>query len=315
VSEPVYERYKDALRRGHVAALRDRLGVALEAYAEAATIAPERALPHAAQGSVLLRLGRAEDALRAYDAALNRSPGDEGGLAGKAEALRALGRRIDAADVLDHLAELQERAGHLAEACDSARRALEFAESRARRENVVRLSAALRAGPADEAAAAALERALGMLDEAPTAPSDTAGISAERAESGVRDAVPASESEPPRDRGSILTAEAEMLVLAGDAAAPDRCLAAAVAHRARGRIDAAIDACYLGLSISPGHPELHLALAELYLERGWRAPAAEKLLLLGRLVDLDGDTSVRERLCALVGRTFADDPRLTALCS
>ncbi|HXG40881.1 MAG TPA: hypothetical protein VNJ28_08060, partial [Candidatus Limnocylindrales bacterium] len=58
-----YERYKDALRRGHVALLRNRLEVALAAYAEAAAIAPERALPHASLGSVYLRLGRPDDSL------------------------------------------------------------------------------------------------------------------------------------------------------------------------------------------------------------------------------------------------------------
>ena len=44
----LYERYKDALRRGHVAALRGRNEAAIDAYGEAASIAPDRALPHAA---------------------------------------------------------------------------------------------------------------------------------------------------------------------------------------------------------------------------------------------------------------------------
>jgi len=45
-SEALYEQYKDALKRGHVASLRGRVDAALLAYAEAALIAPERSTPH-----------------------------------------------------------------------------------------------------------------------------------------------------------------------------------------------------------------------------------------------------------------------------
>ena len=44
-SEALYERYKDALRRGHVASQRGRSRTALTAYAEAASIAPDRRHP------------------------------------------------------------------------------------------------------------------------------------------------------------------------------------------------------------------------------------------------------------------------------
>ena len=50
MSELLYEQYKDALRRGHVAALRGRLDVAAAAYREASTIAPDRALPYVGPG-------------------------------------------------------------------------------------------------------------------------------------------------------------------------------------------------------------------------------------------------------------------------
>ncbi|HEY7523886.1 MAG TPA: hypothetical protein VH813_04335 [Candidatus Limnocylindrales bacterium] len=311
MSEPIYERYKEALRRGHVAALRGQLDDALVAYAEAGEIAPDRALPHTSRGSVLARLARREDALDAYAAALERSPRDEAALAGRADVLIALGRRVEAADTLDRLAECEEEADRTAEACDTARRALELAESRTRREHVERLAARLRAVPADELAVAAMEDAMAVLDlglattaEPPAAPGP---------EPDVPEVV--LEPEPVIDRGHELTAEAEALVMGGDrAAARDRCLAAASSHRVAGRVDAAIDACYLGLSVVPGDLSLHLELAELYLERGWREPAAEKLLLLGRLVDLDADASAHRRLCAIVGSRFADDPRLTALC-
>jgi thioredoxin-like negative regulator of GroEL len=82
-----------------------------------------------------------------------------------------------------------------------------------------------------------------------------------------------------------------------------------------GRLHAAIDACYEALAIAPADPDIHLALAELYLDQGWRALAADKLVLLGRLVQLTGDSATRARLCDLAGTRFADDPRLAAICA
>jgi len=94
----------------------------------------------------------------------------------------------------------------------------------------------------------------------------------------------------------------------------DSALAAAIGHRAADQPDAAIEACYLGLGSTPDDAGLHLALAELYLDRGWRTLAVDKLVLLGRLADLADDPLTRARLCD-VGRTrLADEPRLTALC-
>jgi hypothetical protein len=56
-------------------------------------------------------------------------------------------------------------------------------------------------------------------------------------------------------------------------------------------------------------------LAELYLERGWRAPAIDKLLLLGRLAELGEDAATRERICAIVSDRLADEARLVELCA
>ena len=83
MSEVLYEQYKDALRRGHTAALRGRLDVAAAAYREASRIAPDRALPYVGLGGVLSRLGKAEDALTAYGNALDRAPTDEGAMHGR----------------------------------------------------------------------------------------------------------------------------------------------------------------------------------------------------------------------------------------
>jgi len=80
MTDDLYERYKEALRVGHVAVLRGSLEEALVAYRAAATIAPSRALPHTSLGGVLLRLGHLEEALVAYAAAVARAPHDEGAL-------------------------------------------------------------------------------------------------------------------------------------------------------------------------------------------------------------------------------------------
>ena len=314
MSDAVYERYKDALRRGHVAALRGRHNAAIAAYSEAAAIAPERSLPHASLGRVLLRLERNDEALSAFAMALDRSPDDETALAGRADVLAATGRRVEAANALDRLAEVQDGAGRLAEACDTARRALELAESRTRRRLVEQLAQRLREVPNDDAAAAALERAMSFL-EPPIAAPDQPPRDADAGEID-HEAEPEAPAPPPPPDGAALAAEGERLVAEGDAAGAQAAfIAAASALRAAGLIDAALDACYLGLGLAPADPELHLTLAELYVARGWRAPAVEKLLLLGRLIELGSDQAATDRLCAIVQAEFADDPRLTALCA
>ena len=87
--EALYERYKGALRNGHVAAVRGRNEDAIAAYAEAAALAPDRPLPHTSMGRTLLKLGRVDEALAAFAAALRLAPRDEAGLAGRADALIA----------------------------------------------------------------------------------------------------------------------------------------------------------------------------------------------------------------------------------
>ena len=162
--EALYERYKDALRRGHVASLRGRLEEALTAYAEAATIAPERATPHASAGTALMRRRRPADALRHYGVALSLAPRDEAALLGRAQALAALDRRPEAADAFDALAEVRASSGKLADAVDAARRGLELAEGRERRRTLERLIVRLRASEPGEPGREALEQALRVLE-------------------------------------------------------------------------------------------------------------------------------------------------------
>ena len=56
-------------------------------------------------------------------------------------------------------------------------------------------------------------------------------------------------------------------------------------------------------------------MTQLYLDRGWRSLAADKLVLIGRLAELSGDAATRARLCDLAARRFPDDARLAALCA
>jgi tetratricopeptide (TPR) repeat protein len=167
MTDDLYERYKEALRNGHVAVLRGSFEEALAAYRIAADIAPSRALPHTSLGGVYLRLGHLEDALTEFAAAVARAPHDEGALLGQAEALTAAGMRSDAATALDHVAEIQEAAGRVPEAADTLRRAgdLEETPDRIRRQRAMLREIRFSAG--DHAAEQLLARALRLRDETP----------------------------------------------------------------------------------------------------------------------------------------------------
>jgi tetratricopeptide (TPR) repeat protein len=318
-TEILYERYKDALRRGHVAALRGRTDEAIGAYAEAISLAPDRPLAHISRAGVLVKVGRFDEALTGYERALRLAPREVAALGGRAEALARLGRRTDAAEAFDYLADIHEAAGRTAEACDTARRALEQAESKARRRHIEDLTIKLREAVGDQAAEQALARALHVLEEmAPASPRAPAAAPAEPATAAAADAGPEAPEaivEPPPDV-LVLALEAEEALDLGDlATARDRLLSLAAAHQAAGRYAAALDACYGALAVAPSDTNLHLALVDLYLARGWRTPAADKLLLLSHLIELDGDGPARERLCSVIASRFPDDPKLVAVCA
>ena len=124
MSEPVFERYKEALKQGHVATFKGRPRDALQHYQEAARLAGHRPLPFISIGSVLLQLGRPQEAITAYDEALRRAPEDRQALSGKAAALLAAGKRSDAAALLQQIADLDaEESRRLAEADANAQAA------------------------------------------------------------------------------------------------------------------------------------------------------------------------------------------------
>ncbi len=373
-SEALYERYKDALKRGHIASLRGRTEEALAAYAEASSIAPERSTPHTSAGTALLRRGRPADALRHFELALRVSPHDEAALLGRAQALAALDRRSEAADAFDALAESRAGTGRVADAVDAARRGLELAEGRDRRRTLERLIRQLRDAEPGGTERIALERALQVLegtavtpvpgleatvaDEGPSAgatgesgspeastalepepepepepqPEPGVGAGAPQLEPGVgagapqlepaaepeAESAPAPEPEPrpepepepvfrrALDRDPAPGLDVATLAVRADAAvdagipapALESLMDLAAAYRRHGQIDAALDACYVALSIDPDDAGLHLALVELYDVRGWDALATDKLDLMAELAELDGDADGIARIAA-----------------
>jgi tetratricopeptide (TPR) repeat protein len=459
MTEDLYERYKEALRSGHVAVLRGALEEAIRMYTSAAEIAPSRALPHTSLGGVYMRLSRLDEALTEYAAAVARSPHDEGALLGQADALATAGRPKDAAIALDHVAEIQEASARLPEAADTLRRALELAEAPERVHRQRALLREIRLSAGDRAAEQLLARALRLRDEpddtvvlrspaplatatatahavpdaepvtaegepavelesvvdvstaaepavepaiAPRSDFEPAGefdlepaaesvigleasaysgpaaeyeepvqVVAESVEvvaqsgaqeaepetefnpepvgsaideqvgpalgssagaatveleeppavgvmAGVDEPVSAASSEPaqPQPTGDELLAAAEAAEEAGDdPSLRSLLLWTARAYAREGRFEAGLDAAHRLLLRSPSDVDAHLVLVELYVARSWDALAAEKLLLLGRLADLDGDEATRLRICQAASRAFPGNQRLEALCS
>ncbi len=345
-SASLYEPYKDALRRGHVAALRGRLESAIDAYVEAASIASDRALPHAAIGGIFVRMGKMQEALAAYDRSLELGPRDESSLRGRAEVLRGLRRPTEAAATLDRLAEVLDGAGRLPDACDAARRALELAESKERRRYVTSLAVRLRDSTGDEAAEQALAQVLRFLEPSETQQAtvdEPLAATRDVAAAGIDDApepVPTVEEQPEAEAPPEPEPEAEpepqpklvperrmqdpvllgamgmeALRTGDNVAARTNLLAAAYAYRRTGRPLAAIDSCFIAMEVVPADVEVHMMLAELYLESGWRALAIEKLVLLSRLAELDNDATTRERVCRIARERLAEEPRLASLCA
>ena len=91
-------------------------------------------------------------------------------------------------------------------------------------------------------------------------------------------------------------------------AARELMLTAARVHRDAGRIDAALEICLNLLTIAPGEPRVHLAIANLQLDRGWTDVAKEKLDLLVRLTTLTADTQAAADVHGLASERLRDAP-------
>lgn len=293
MSRPLFEQYKDALRRGHVALLGDDLEQALAAYREAAALVPDRPLPHASIGTVLARLGRREEALQAYDRSLAIAPGDD--------------------------ATLQARDALL----DDLRSAEPTPSAPPQPDGPVATEAAMPDGeptPPDAAPepepGVAAERSAAPEPAVAPEPDAEPGPQADAADAAPGVEWPAIDLPsppppplvgPPPDPAN-LQAEADAFVDAGDPkAARDPLLLAMAVHRDAGRVDAALDACLQLLSIAPGDPRVHLAIANLQLDRGWRPVATEKIELLLRLTSLSGDAQAEADVHLLAADRLRDE--------
>jgi tetratricopeptide (TPR) repeat protein len=239
VTDPISDRYKDALRRGHVAVVQGRPREAVTHYQEAGRLAGHRPLPWVSMGSVFLRMHRPADALAAFDEALRRAPGDLSALRGKAEALAAAGRRDEANAVARRASELQAM------------------------ENAGRRMGVVAAGDADVSFAEAEEARADEQDERAIA----------------------------------------------------AYLAASAAYAQRDLPDAALDACYRALEVAPGSIAVHLAMADLYLRRGWREHGVERLELIEHVLRIDPDPDVGMQLVDLAAEHRTLDPALERIAS
>jgi Tfp pilus assembly protein PilF len=120
----------------------------------------------------------------------------------------------------------------------------------------------------------------------------------------------------PQPTGDELLGAAEAAELSGDTTTLRSLLVwTARAYAREGRFEAGLDATHRLLQRAPSDVDAHLVLVELYVARDWNALAVEKLVLLWRLAELNDDQETRARLCAVVGRTFPTDERLSALCA
>lgn len=320
MSETLFDRYREALRAGHVAVLRGRLDDAAASYREAASLASDRAVPRTALGTVELRLGQPDRALVSFDEALALSPADDAALVGRAQALVVLQRPEDAAATFDLLADARRAAGKHPEACDALRRALEIQPTQARRRHYQALAEELRVAVGDAEAERALARAPLVLEaesvegtdsvvRAPAEAPDDEAASQEHAAGAEAIAAPPAEPEPPVDGGALVLA-AEEAAARGDApGAVAAAMAAARAYRATGHPVAALDACVDGLKSGPDDVDLHLLIAALAFERGAVGSTGDIYRNLLHLVDIDGDAAARGRVLAAARATFPDDPR------
>ena len=352
MSGPLFDQYKAALRRGHMSALAGDLDDALDAYREAARLVPERTLPLASQGTVLHRLDRWPEAAEVFDSALRLTPDDEATLRARATAREERGMRSGAAADLERLAFVLDVSGRAPEAAEAARRANELEPKPARAALADRLTVpgtpsaeASVAGDVPGVTESAVDD--GAASEGPTWPSedgpelppprpiDGDGGAVESAAAGEAEAAVEAESAaavdganwpaidlpsphpgpmvgPPPDTEQLM-AEAAALFDAGDiAGSGERMLAAVAVHRAAGRLDAALDVCFQLLAIAPGDPQVHLAIANLQLDRGWTPLAREKIELLLRLTSLTGDTQAEADTHGLASERLRDEPVTSA---
>jgi protein O-GlcNAc transferase len=292
MTETLFERYKEALRAGHVAIVRGRPEDAVTAYREAISVAGDRTVPRVALGGAYLRLGDPASALEAFDGALAVTPDDDQAMLGRAQALVVLRRTGEAAATYDRLADLRAADGRPAEAVEAARRAVAIEPTDDRRTRHAALSDELRLLTAPGAHDVEAEP---PVESAVAGPVDDAATPVGQAEADDAEAGPTPDPE-------ALVAEAEEALARGDqASAAAAALAAARVYRSQGHPAAAIEACLLGVGARPADPDLHLLLAALAVDLGWAGIAGETYRSLLRLAELDSDAALADEVRAAAG--------------
>jgi tetratricopeptide (TPR) repeat protein len=324
MTDDLYERYKEALRTGHVAVLRGSLEEALAAYRLAADTAPSRALPHTSLGGVYMRLGHLEDALTEFAAAVARSPHDEGALLGQAEALTAAGMRNDAASALDRVAEIQEASGRLPEAADTLRRAVELEEAPERIRRQRALLREIRFSAGDHAAEQLLARALRLRDEpAADAVRPAAGLAfiADQGDPATRTRSSVPESDPGQFEPEPATAAAiasRQPVLPETEPEPER-------EPEPVAIEPESESVAVAVSAAPAGPafEERLAVGVMagidgppilpgLIGESDHQPTGDELLAAAEAADLAGDNTALRSLLLWTARAYAREGRFEA---
>ena len=302
MSAELYERYRDALRTGHLAALRGAHDQAVRAYRTAARMLPERAAPHVAIGRAQLAAGRPAEALTAFEAAVSRAPRETAALDGAARALVELDRGDDAAELLDGLATIYMERDRQVDAVATVERAMELAGSPWRRAMLEQLRG--------EQSEPGMDLSwLGVLP-------DTEGTPSPRKRNRPEPAV-----RPVTDEIRVIAERVEV------ASATDDVPGLVAGARALARVDrlrAAVDACHDALAVSPADPDVHRALAAIYRRRGWERAARTKLRIVERYqrvvddpteLDRDGESALvtgdLDELLRIVDR-HADQGRTAA---
>lgn len=311
---PLYERYRDLLRRAHLAAARGRREDALADYQAAAAMLPQRAVPRIGIGRMQLAMGDAAAARAAFLEALELEPGSTDARDGLA-AIEALGAPTPGTTdpsrpgtpgptgqgdaptgpapwaavapdppALRALADRWDAAHAARDVAALLEAAQGFSGLGRRRAAMLALHDALEADPRDPRA----YEVAAWMETHDGRPGRARRLRARLARYLDLADVPAD-----------LERDLEAAQAAGDVPA---ILAIAEQHRRRGRLRTAADALTVALGLAPDRVDVHLAIVRLGHRPG--VPPSERvrtsLVLLERLVELDADAAGREQLASFL---------------
>jgi tetratricopeptide (TPR) repeat protein len=295
---PLYERYRDTLRRGHLAALTGAYPDALAAYREAAELIDHRAVPWLGIGRMELALGHRRLARRAFERALVVEPDQPDALAGLA-ATQGKGVAVPPRNAVPSRAMPDDGpiVRTVAGRWDVAREAgdveglLDAVIALARADRPAAATTALRDAltadptePRTYRVSAWLDRRAGRSDDARITTALLAGLmrlldDGDELERRMADAEAAG------DVGTLLEVSER--------------------HRRQDRPRAALEAAFAAMAIAPAEPVVHLAIARARLDLGARRRAIAGLEYLARSIELHEDAAGRAALARFVNIELA----------